>query len=46
MVNEKIQGLIACVESNSAGLQNSLNDIKEAATGDYNELEGYSNQMI
>jgi hypothetical protein len=34
LVNEKIQSLIACVDSNSNGLQNSLNDIKEAAATD------------
>lgn len=46
MVNEKLQSLIACVESNSNGLQNSLSDIKEAAATDQLELETYCNQMI
>ena len=41
MINDKIQSLIGCVESNSGGLQNSLREIKEASVEDQGEIENY-----
>lgn len=46
IVNDKIQSLIGCVESNSIGLQNSLNEIKDAQVEDIIEIENYGQQLI